>query len=55
MKRKKNIGLCAVAAATLLMGGKATAHDMTIRKDADCIICPLLYGNLASPNCPSTR
>lgn len=33
MKRKKNIGLCAVAAATLLMGGKATAHDMTIRKD----------------------
>lgn len=33
MKRKKNIGLCAVAAATLLMGGKAAAHDMTIRKD----------------------
>lgn len=33
MKRKKNIGLCAVAAATLLMGGKATAHEMTIRKD----------------------
>lgn len=33
MKRKKNIGLCAVAAAALLMGGKATAHDMTIRKD----------------------
>ncbi len=33
MKRKKNIGLCAVAAATLLIGGKATAHDMTIRKD----------------------
>lgn len=33
MKRKKNIGLCAVAAATLLMGGKATAHDMTIQKD----------------------
>lgn len=33
MKRKKNIGLCAVAAAILLMGGKATAHDMTIRKD----------------------
>lgn len=33
MKRKKNIGLCAVAAATLLMGGKAVAHDMTIRKD----------------------
>lgn len=33
MKRKKTIGLCAVAAATLLMGGKAAAHDMTIRKD----------------------
>lgn len=33
MKRKKNIGLCAVAAATLLMGGKAAAHDMTILKD----------------------
>ena len=33
MKRKKNIGLCAVAAATLLMGGKAAAHDITIRKD----------------------
>ena len=33
MKRNKNIGLCAVAAATLLMGGKATAHDITIRKD----------------------
>lgn len=33
MKRKKNIGLCAVAAATLLMGGKVAAHDMTIRKD----------------------
>ena len=33
MKRKKNIGLCAVAAATLLMGGKAEAHDMVIQKD----------------------